>query len=43
MRVRCCDSDLEANLKESIKLGINAEKLGDAAKVNELINLKSNR
>ncbi|PAV65245.1 hypothetical protein WR25_06649 [Diploscapter pachys] len=32
MRIRCCDSDLEANLKESIKLGINAEKLGDAAK-----------
>ncbi|PAV81527.1 hypothetical protein WR25_18203 [Diploscapter pachys] len=32
MRIRCCDSDLEANLKETIKLGINAEKLGDAAK-----------
>ncbi|PAV83740.1 hypothetical protein WR25_25121 [Diploscapter pachys] len=32
MRIRCCDSDLEANLKKSIKLGINAEKLGDAAK-----------
>ncbi|PAV78065.1 hypothetical protein WR25_21303 [Diploscapter pachys] len=32
MRIRCCDSDLEANLKGSIKLGINAEKLGDAAK-----------
>ncbi|PAV64549.1 hypothetical protein WR25_01648 [Diploscapter pachys] len=31
-RIRCCDSDLEANLKESIKLGINAEKLCDAAK-----------
>ncbi|PAV74663.1 hypothetical protein WR25_21511 [Diploscapter pachys] len=32
LQIRCCDLDLEENLRKSIEMGINSEKLGDAVK-----------
>ncbi|PAV78488.1 hypothetical protein WR25_09547 isoform B [Diploscapter pachys] len=32
LEIKCCDSELEKNVKESIKLGMNTPKLGDAVK-----------